>query len=73
MKLSNQKKKIKWWSWNLNESNEELEILVKDTNSNWVSIATMSVDLEGKTDEEINKKCDDLTKEIIEELGYELD
>lgn len=72
MKLSNQKKKIKWWSWNLNESNGELEILVKDTNSDWVSIATMSVDLKGKTDEEINKKCDDLTKEIIEELGYEL-
>ena len=67
------KKKIKWWSWNLNESNEELEILVKDTNSNWVSIATMSVDLKGKTDEEINKKCDELATEIIEELGYELD
>lgn len=67
------KKKIKWWSWNLNESNGELEILVKDTNSDWVSIATMSVNLEGKNDEEVNKKCDDLTKEIIEELGYELD
>lgn len=67
------KKKIKSWSWNLNEPKEELEILVQDTNSNWLSIATITVDLEGKTDEEIDKECDDLATEIIEELGYELD
>ncbi len=73
MKLSNQKKKIESWSLRLNVPKGELEISVQDTNSNWLSIATISVDLEGKTDEEINKKCEDLAKEIIEELGYELD
>ena len=67
------KKKIKSWSWNLNEPKEELEILVQDTNSNWFSIATITVDFEDKTDEEIDKECDDLATEIIEELGYELD
>ena len=72
MKLSNQKK-IESWSLRLNVPKWELEISVQDTNSNWLSIATISVDLEGKTDEEINKKCEDLAKEIIEELGYELD
>ena len=63
-------KTFKRWAWEKNEPKGELTILVEDTNLGWVSIATISAELEDKTDKEIDDEYSDLITEVIDELGY---
>lgn len=63
-------KKFKSWAWEKNEAKGELTILVQDCKKGWVSVGTISADLEGKTDEEIDEEYNDLMTEVIDELGY---
>ena len=67
------RKKYKRWSWQYNESNESVDILVEDTKIGWVSIATISECPKGDmTNEEFEKKHVNTFTDIIEDLGYTL-